>query len=781
MSGIGMVLNTAKHALAAQQIGLNVTGHNIANVNTEHFSRQTPVLENRDTVHFNGFILGTGVGVGSVVRSSSSLLENKLMDQKSELERYDEAQSYMSILEGLFNETSETGLSKQISAFWNSWHDLSNMPTGFPERLAVYDTGARLAEQFQWLSDSMHHMGLDLESEVQAGIYQINTLADQIAEINVDIVGDSVNNNPNDQLDKRNALVNELAQLIDLQTYEQSSGALTVATNTGHMLVYGADTFKLEMRSGQVNWVDSQSGGVDITDKIKGGKLGGWLEMRDEVIPKYSQDLDAMAGEFIWSVNQKHSQGVGLDFFSNALSSTSRTDSSQMFNTLDFGDRIDYTGDFKMWVKNTGVIPPTLSNIAVDMDVSNVTVNNWGGAAPGSFQYRIAVTTAGTVGPAGTDPVLSWERFNPDGTATGVTGAVTVTDVNTLAGTVDGLTFNINAGDLYEGNTFTVNTDAAGAAVPLAVTATGAANSANDTYTFRVLSGGDVGTDPIQIEWAGSHTSEIITLDPGALPLNIDVDGMSLQFAGGTLFANDVFTISTSDVGAPLVEEPGDWQWSLSSFASTFNNAADAAAGAGPGSGYVQASVTSINELMFTPSAGYEFAFSDDQVQDSGMAAALGFNTFFTGGSAIDIAVNSVLDDKDNIAAARIDGITGEYGVGDNSNANAIAEIQYTSRQVAQWTFERRSVDRSGVTSNTMEGYYQGMIGSMGIKSASLVRNTEFSQVMVEKIKEQRDALSGVNLDEEMINLMKYQHAFAVASKLLTTADEMLQTLLSVK
>lgn len=781
MSGIGMVLNTAKAAISSNQIGLNVTGHNIANVNTPGYSRQTPVFEAKPPTELSNFTLGTGAEIDRITRSSSALIEKQLIDQKSGLERYESAGSYMAIIENLFNETSETSLGSQISAFWNAWHDLSNMPSGFSERQAVFDVGNELSAQVQWLDDNMLQFEMDLEREVQAGIDRVNTLAEQIAEINTDIVGDLVNDDPNDKLDKRNNLLSEMAELMDLQSYLQPNGSLTVATGTGHVLVYGSDTFKLEMRAGQVNWVDSQNSGIDITDKIKGGKVGGWLEVRDEIIPKYRQDMDAMAEELIWSVNLQHSQGVGLEFLKDPVTGSYQTSHTGAFSTLGFGDRIDYTGDFKMWVKDTTVIPPTYSNIAVDMDVSNVTVNNWAGAAPGQFQYRLTVTTAGTVGPAGTDPVLSWERFNPDGTTTGVSGNVTVTDVNTLVGTVDGLTFNINAGDLYEGNTFTVNTNAAGAAGPLALTATGNANSVNDTYSFRVVTGGVIGTDTIEIEWGGSHTSEIITLDPGALPLNIDVDGMTLQFSGGTLFDGDVFTIATDDTGVPMVESLDDWKWNLSSFATAFNNAADAVVGGGPGSGYVQATITSDYRLTFTQSAGYEFAFSDDQVQDSGLAAALGFNNFFTGDSAGNIAVNSLMGNKEYIAAARIDATTGNYGVGDNQNAIAIAEIQFASFEMNQWTYERDGVDWSRNTNNTIEGYYQGMIGSMGIKAASIERNTNFNQIMVDKITEQRDSISGVNLDEEMINLMKYQHAFAVASKLLTIADEMMQTLIATK
>ncbi len=773
MSGIGMILNTAKHALAAQQIGLNVTGHNISNVNTENFSRQSAVLENRDPVHYNNFILGTGVEVNSVIRSSSMLLENRLMDQKSELARYNGAESYMALLESIFNETSETNLSGQISDFWNAWHDLSNMPTGFPERLAVYDSGARLAEQFQWLNDSMLQVQTDIEREVQAGIDQINTLADQIAEINVDIVADSINNNPNDQLDKRNALVNQLAGLIDIQTYEQPTGALTVATNTGHLLVYGADTFKLEMRSGQVNWVDSQSGGVDITDKIKGGSLGGWLEMRDEVLPKYQQELDVLTEELIWNVNSLHSQGVGIDFFTDTLTGAYRTDSTQMFDTLAFGDRIDYTGDFKMWVKDAAGNPPV--SITVDMDTSTSGIDY--GAAGMSFTtpsdtYVITATSSGTVAGA-TDINFTWQTSSGTGTGVMVAGD----DFITLD---DGSQVNLTAGSIVEGNSLRVNVDAAGNEDSLKLNSvSGTANSALDTYRFTVKTGGVIGTDPVEIEWQNSATSGIFIIDPTA-PMDIEVDGMTVDFASGTMFSGDVFTVATDDTGNPSSQLSDAWNWTVSSFADAFNRASDTVAGGGVGSGFVQASVTTDNRLSFTPAAGYSFAFSDAQPQDAGVAAALGFNTFFTGDSASNIAVNSALDDKDNIAAALLDSV-GEYGVGDNSNAIAIAEIQYTTIELAQWNFDRSGVDTSGITSNTLEGFYQGMVGAMGIKSASINRNVEFNQVMVEKIKEQRDALSGVNLDEEMINLMKFQHAFAVASKLLTTADEMLQTLLSVK
>ena len=140
-----------------------------------------------------------------------------------------------------------------------------------------------------------------------------------------------------------------------------------------------------------------------------------------------------------------------------------------------------------------------------------------------------------------------------------------------------------------------------------------------------------------------------------------------------------------------------------------------------------------------------------------------------------------MLTETKYIAAARIDGNSGDYGVGDNSNVLAMTELQYAPRSIARWDFQRGSDATSKCLDTTLEGYYGSMVGSMGIKSSSVASSKEFNEVMVNKLTEQRDAVSAVSLDEEMINMMKYQHAFSVASKLLSVADEMLSTLIAAR
>ena len=143
--------------------------------------------------------------------------------------------------------------------------------------------------------------------------------------------------------------------------------------------------------------------------------------------------------------------------------------------------------------------------------------------------------------------------------------------------------------------------------------------------------------------------------------------------------------------------------------------------------------------------------------------------------------INEKLKDTKFIAAATIDAKTGKISQGDNSNALAMADVQFQEKTFKLWTYQRGSEAFSSTTTATLDNYYNQMIGSMGIKSRSIKSSKEFADIMVNNITEQRNSVSAVSLDEEMIKLMKYQHAFSAASKLLTTADEMLNTLISIR
>ncbi len=185
----------------------------------------------------------------------------------------------------------------------------------------------------------------------------------------------------------------------------------------------------------------------------------------------------------------------------------------------------------------------------------------------------------------------------------------------------------------------------------------------------------------------------------------------------------------------------------------------------------ISAEVNDGNPFEITAdSSEYTFAFSEDT---SNVLAALGINTFFTGDSAGSMGINDTVQSGGNFIAAGLLDDDGGRALGDNTNAMAMAELQFTTMSVEN--------SDGTVVETTAENYYHTLLGSMGATAAGISMNKDTGEVMVQQLTDMRDSFSAVSLDEEMVNLMTSQSAYAAAAKLITTADEMLNTLLNMK
>lgn len=578
MSGLGLVLDVAKEALLAQKYAIDVVSHNIANVNTPGYTRQSPMLQAKEGSPYGGVMLGRGVTIDEVLQNSDAFIESQLRDRKTDLMAMSGKEVYMDALEGIFNENSANSLSTQLSDFWNAWQDLTNNPSGLSERNILCERGALLSQSFQDLYGDLNQIVVEVGAAVKAGVEKVNALIEDVAYLNQQIIQIEVTGNANDLRDQRNQAVSQLAEYMDIKSYENEDGNLTVTTGRGHILVSRGDPYLLSYDGGEIKWASSGSSELTITDVISGGKIGGWLDMRDQAIPEYKADLDELAKAVIWETNKIHTQGVGLEAFSTV------------------------TGTY------------AASNSAVAM-----------------------------------------------GTA------------------ASGLDFYSSISD--------------------------------GQFTVSVYDNG-----------TGARADTIIPIDA------------------------DVTT--------------------LDALATALDNMADLTASVSGG------------KLTITASVGHSFAFSGDT---SNVLAALGVNTFFTGSDANDMAMNSALEsNKGWIAAGRL-GATGGIASGDNTNALAMANLQYTSLSIKEWTYERGSAATSSNVTGTIESYYHAFVGSIGIDSQSIKRSREFNEVIVNKLNETRDNISAVSIDEEMTKLIQYQHGYAAAAKLITAADEMLKILLDLK
>ncbi len=402
MSGLGMVLNTAKGAIAAQQYSLNVTGHNIANVGTDGFSRQSMEHTSTTPISIQGYQLGTGVNPQQVQRTVNELLEKKLAVQDSLFSMYEESDSYMRIVENYFNENSEDSLSNLLSEYWNSWHDLANNPTSASDRVALYESGNRITTRLNNLDADMSQMELELTREIESAASDATNIAGEIAALNLDIISSEALGSANDQRDQRQNLIRELSSLININSFEQKNGAMTISTSNGVPLVYEAEAYGIDVIEGAVLWNGSNGTTLDITDQISSGKIAGWLKMRDENLAKYKTDLNMVTRQLIWATNYQHTQGSGVNYFSAPVKGHYESGQSELFSTLSFGQQIDYTKDFKMWISNVIDQPPVNTSLTMDMDISEAEVSNWTGLS-GEEDYSKYVLNVIASGSSGSD------------------------------------------------------------------------------------------------------------------------------------------------------------------------------------------------------------------------------------------------------------------------------------------------------------------------------------------------------------------------------------------
>ncbi|MCC6907330.1 MAG: flagellar hook-associated protein FlgK [Phycisphaerales bacterium] len=176
------------------------------------------------------------------------------------------------------------------------------------------------------------------------------------------------------------------------------------------------------------------------------------------------------------------------------------------------------------------------------------------------------------------------------------------------------------------------------------------------------------------------------------------------------------------------------------------------------GAGNITAAATADGRLSLTAADGYTLSFSDDT---SGVLAGLGVNTFFTGESALDIAVNDVVLNDATYVAAGSDHIDGSNG---------------TALEIAG--LSTRALDSLGGLS--LPQSWTASVESLAIRGRAAIGETASAQLVKESLQAQRAAVSGVSLDEEAVNLLNYQRQYEAAARYISVVDELMQTLMTI-
>ncbi len=319
MTGIYGVLNLAGNALLTHQKAINVTGNNIANVNTPGYSRQKLMLENKTPMQSSVGPMGNGVEAVSVERVYDRFLGVQINSESETLGRWEAQKNGLELAEVIFDESGEFGLSQSLNQFWGAWQDLTNDPSGYNERVVVQVKSEAMTGTFNLIYSDLVKAQQGFDTRIEGAVAEINQLSAQIAELNQNIMEvEASGYSANDYRDQRDLALKDLAVLIDINSFEDATGRVTVSTGAGQTLVESNLSQNLTT---QVNdfgfkdivWMGPDGSAVNITGNISNGNLKGWLEARDVGIRGYLRQLDTLAEGLMERVNNLHQAGYGLD------------------------------------------------------------------------------------------------------------------------------------------------------------------------------------------------------------------------------------------------------------------------------------------------------------------------------------------------------------------------------------------------------------------------------------------------------------------------------------
>lgn len=331
-------LKTGASALLAFQRSIATTSHNIANSATEGYTRQRVELQaNQGIDHMAGHI-GQGVSVSGVQRIEDWFAEQQLVQTGSELSRLKTLHDYSKQIDSKFADSSMT-LAPAMNQFFESLADANNSPTDSAARMAVLNNAEHFTNKMESLYQELDSVRLQMTGDLNATVDEINWLTQEIASVNQSIVAAHKGvRAPNDLLDQRNQLIQQLSEQVGIDTIDTDNGGLDIYIANGQSLVTGQTHRALRVMDNPSNssrvpigFVDAATSDASVGEHLHGGKLGGLVEFNRTVLTPANSELGRIARVFTEAMNIQHAKGVDVNGVAGA----------ELFKT----SSIDATGD----------------------------------------------------------------------------------------------------------------------------------------------------------------------------------------------------------------------------------------------------------------------------------------------------------------------------------------------------------------------------------------------------------------------------------------------------
>ena len=645
--------------LKAAQRAFDIIGNNVANAATDGYHRQRIELRPAYSGQVGSILLGGGVEVAGITRLIDGLLEQEILRQKSLLGQVSQEFSTLRTVENAFGEFLEgTGLSTALDNFFNALQDLSAHPTEIIWQNQIVTVAKTMAGQFRTLGELLTSLKNQIELEAKNTIEHINILANRIAELNDNIEKHEISGGQDNNLrDQRDQCITELSELVSIETQAREYGVIDVYV-AGTPVAIGATAINLEAglkEDGKLGI--SVAGTSNFNINVQGGRLGGLLSLRNELVSDIRDDLDDLATAMIQQINQNHVQGVGSIGSFTGLTGWWVTSE----NLADFGSDVT-DGNIYIRVTNTSTGAITRTEIPVDKSVDSLS----------DIATRISAIT-------------------------GLSASVISSKLRIQADT--NYKFDFLPAVLPEPESADINFN--GSSDPTVSVSGIYTGSSNDTFTFTVSGTGNVGVDTLTLTVTDGASNTIDTINIGsgyAVGDKIDVGdtGIKISLSIGDLADGDSFSIDV-------------------------------------------------------------FADTDT----SGVLAAVGINTFFSGSSALNIAVCSDI-------AATPGRVASALGADMTDNANALRMAGLKDQTV------------TSLNSMTPGEFYRQMVTDIGQQLFVKQARKDNIESMVQNLADQQGEISGVNINDEAAKMLVFEQMFKGMSKYLSTVQSLLLSLMEI-
>jgi len=753
-------------AMNAAQIGLTTTEHNIANASTPGFTRQAIVSSAAPAQLTGAGYVGTGVDVTTVQRAYNEFLSGQVVQQQGISSQLNSYYSQIQQINNLLADPT-VGVSPALQNFFNSVNTVASSPESMAARQTMLSTAHSLTSTFQSLNQQLTNLNSSINGQITTSVTTIDSYAQQIAGLNKSIVlaqAASAGLPPNDLLDQRDQLITQLNKEVNATVVKQGDGSYNVSVGSGQLLVVGGKAYGLQAvqsksSPSQLEVAAGTSSGAIVRlqqSSITGGNLGGLLAFRSQSLSQTQNQLGLIATGVAGTFNQQNQLGQDLNGNPASVSNSFFTDPVPVVNsnTANTGNGVvtagisDYSklvgSDYSLAYDGTNYTLTRLSDntsasySSLPQTVDGVNISLVAGTNPAAGDSFIihptingaanmAVTIIDPARIAAASPVMTNALGTNSGSALISASALDLAGTNVMPSATGAAAFSFSATPAtltVDGTNVTVNQD---------VTVTGTGNgpgtlaaSIQAGLNAAGLTSYSVSAAPapgggLQIIRTGSNSAVSVT----------NVNDPSGNIVAGTGTSGPIYTAATAAMLPATLK--------YDSATKTFSGF--------PPNLPVTVTTNSVPPTSTTyPAPAGAVPYTDGATIDFG---------------GINFSISGTPTNGDQFTVAHNTNATT-----DNRNVLLLAGLQAQNTML-------------GGTAN-YQGVYSQLVSQVGNKTREMQVNSTAQTTLLNQSIQAQQSVSGVNLDEEAANLLRYQQAYQAAGKAMQIASTLFETLLTI-